>query len=287
MGEDAEALLTMVGTHAGVAHSTEGDVLIGDVHDGVVDAGSARGGVAQDVPAVGLTAKVVEGQGLLAAGDVAHHLALLLEGEDGEDGAKDLVGEDGFSIGLGIGIAIGEADVGVEQRGLDEALGSVGAPSVEDIALGKVALDTLEGAVADHADVVLVVLDVGAVEGLDGLGKLTDKRLLDLLMDEEIVGGDAGLPRVERLAPGDALGGKGYVGRAVDDAGALASQLEDDGGEMLGGGLHHHLAQGGAAGEEDEVEALGKECLVDLTVTLHHGNVLGREGAGNHLLDDR
>ena len=40
--EYAEALFTVVSAHARVAHSTEGDVLVGNVHDGVIDAGSAR-----------------------------------------------------------------------------------------------------------------------------------------------------------------------------------------------------------------------------------------------------
>ena len=151
-------------SYAFYADTTEWYILVGDMHYHIVDTTSARGGVAQDVPAVGLTTKVVEGQRLLAAGDVAHHLALLLEGEDGEHGTEDLLGEHGLGTSLLVGIAIRETDVGVEQRGLDEALGGIGAATIEDVALGEVALDTLEGTVVDHTYIVLALGDIVAVE---------------------------------------------------------------------------------------------------------------------------
>ena len=42
MREHAEALFAMVAAHARVAHTAKGDVLVGDVHNGVVDAGTTR-----------------------------------------------------------------------------------------------------------------------------------------------------------------------------------------------------------------------------------------------------
>lgn len=273
----------MVAAHARVAHTAEGYVLIGNVHDGVVDTGTARGGVADDVPSVGLAAKVVKGQRLLAVGDVAGNVLYIIKGENGEYGAEDFLGEHLVAAGLGIGIGIAEADVHVEQGGLDETLVLVGAPAIEDVALGEVALDTGEGAVAHHAHIVAVLLDVGAVKLAHGLGKLLDEGLLHLLVDEQVVGRYAGLPRVEGLAPRYTLGGGGNVGRAVYDAGALAAELEHHGREVPRGGLHHDLAQRGTAGEEDEVEAVGEQGLVDVAVAQHDGDVLRVEGVFDHL----
>ena len=78
-------------------------------------------------------------------------------------------------------------------------------------------------------------------------------------IDEHVVGGDAGLAGVEPLAPGHAPGGHPQVGGAVDDDGALASELERDGREVGHRGGHDHATDRAVARVEDVVEVLGEQ----------------------------
>ena len=50
MRECIEARLSMIGTHPGVSHSSEREVLIAEVHDGLIDAASSKGYLRQDFP---------------------------------------------------------------------------------------------------------------------------------------------------------------------------------------------------------------------------------------------
>ena len=59
-----------------------------------------------------------------------------------------------------------------------------------------------------------------------------------------------------RLPAGDS-----EVAVLVDVAGALAPQLQGDGGEVAGRRLHHQTAHRAAAGVEDVVEALLQQLL--------------------------
>ena len=80
--------------------------------------------------------------------------------------------------------------------------------------------------------------------------------MLDRLLDEHVVGGDARLAGVDELAPRDPAGGDLDVGVGGDDRRALAAELERDRREVLGGGRHHDAADGAVAGVEDVVEPL-------------------------------
>ena len=104
-------------------------------------------------------------------------------------------------------------------------------------------------------------------------------------MQEQVVGSDAGLAAVEALSPGDAAGGDLYVGIFVHYTGALASEFQHQGREVLGLGFHHHFSESRAAGEEHHVEAGAEQLRIDLAVALHHGNVPGLECVFYHLLE--
>ena len=54
---------------------------------------------------------------------------------------------------------------------------------------------------------------------------------------------------------------------------------------MLRSCLHHNLAQRGTTGEEYEVEAVGEQSLIYLTIAQHDGDVLRVEDLLNHLLE--
>ncbi len=85
------------------------------------------------------------------------------------------------------------------------------------------------------------------------------ERILDRLMGEHVVGRDAGLTGVVELSPDDAPGGDVEIGVLVDDARALAAELERDRRQVLGGGLHDDAADRAVARVEDVVEPLGQQ----------------------------
>ena len=101
-------------------------------------------------------------------------------------------------------------------------------------------------------------------------------------MEQQVVGGDAGLPGIERLAPGDAACGDPDIGAAVHNAGALAAQLQDDGGQVACGRLHDDAAQFGASGEEDQVPAFAEQECIDIAVALYDGDILFVVDLGDH-----
>ncbi len=104
---------------------------------------------------------------------------------------------------------------------------------------------------------------------------------MHLLVDEDVVGGDAGLAGVEPLPPGHAPGGHPQIGRAVDDHRALAAELEGHRGEVTGGGGHHHAADGPVAGVEEVVEPLGQQFRGLGHAAFDQGDGRGVEVAGH------
>ena len=253
-----ETQRTVVMAHAGLSDSTEGQMGIGYVHDGVVDAGTARSGATDEVSAYGYRAEIVEGKGFLALTNETDGFVGGAEGNHRENGTEYLVGHDG-----GIGSNIGQ------QGGFDIALGDICLTPGYNTAIGQVGADTLEGAVVDETDVVGTQPGIVTVETSDFVAEGGDEIGLEAFVDEQIVGGNTGLSGIEGLAPGDAAGSDAEIGTPVDNAGALTTEFEDDGSEVTGCGLHDLTAKGGTAGEEDKIETAFQEGGVDLAVTLY------------------
>ena len=87
----------MVTTHAWIAYASKWDVLVGYVHDDVVDTSASRWGAMDDFPTVALAPEIVKRQGFLALGDEMDNLLeeVAFEGYDWEYGSKYLFGHDG------------------------------------------------------------------------------------------------------------------------------------------------------------------------------------------------
>ena len=104
MTECLETFAAVVGSHSAVPDSSEGEVSVGGLYDGVVDTGSARCGVLYHVACPFFAAgKVVEGEGLFPVVDVFDTVVDVVEREYGEYGAEDFVGEQGGLRGPCIG----------------------------------------------------------------------------------------------------------------------------------------------------------------------------------------
>ena len=110
-----------------------------------------------------------------------------------------------------------------------------------------------------------------------------DKGVLDVLVEEQVVRGDAGLAAVEAFAPGDAAGGEGEVRILVHDAGTLAAEFQHHRRQVLGLGGHRDLPERRAAGQEHQVVTVPEQFPVHGAVALDHGDVLLREGIGDEV----
>ena len=104
-------------------------------------------------------------------------------------------------------------------------------------------------------------------------------------MNQEIVGCNAGLARIESLTPRYALRGNLHIGTLIHDAGALTAQLKHYGREILRCGTHYKLAERGATRKEDNIVTLLQQRGIHIAITLHNSHILLVEGLGNHLLD--
>ena len=79
-------------------------------------------------------------------------------------------------------------------------------------------------------------------------------------MHEQVIRGDAGLAGVVAFPPDDASGGDVEIGVLVDDAGALAAELERYRRQVFGRGLHDDASDRAVACIEDVVEPFREQC---------------------------
>ena len=217
MREGVEAQLAVVTAHAGVADTPEGDLLVDDVHDGVVDAGAAGGGAPHHGLAVAQFSEEIQRQRLLAAVHKGNSLIQRLIGADRQDRTEDL---GGHHCGIRRRVQ--------DDRGLDVARGRVGlaaAHGAGGFRAGDVGGDAREGLVADQAHEVLRLLRILAQQfaNLDEIFR--HEGVTDLFVNKYVVRRNAGLSGIQGLAPGEALRGQLEVGVGRDDAGAFAAQL--------------------------------------------------------------
>ena len=266
--EGLEALAPVVAAHAGGAHAAEAHVTRGEVHDAVVDAAAAEGDLGGHA-ALGraVLAKEVAGQRRRARADEVDDLVERAVADHGQHGPEDLLAHDG--------VACGHA---AHDGGRDFERGLVRLAAEDDLGRVDEAADAVEVLAVDH----LAVFGVGKRGipelALDGAGELGEERLLHALVHEQVVGRHAGLPDVQPLAEGDALGRHAQVGRGVDDARALSAELERDGGQALGRAAHDELAHRDAASEEDVVPGLVQKRGVLRAAALDDCHELGAEG---------
>ena len=141
VGKGVKALAAVVGAHARGAHAAKAHLGGGQVDDGVVHAPAAEGQAAEDLALRGAAAREeVERQGLFVRPDKADHLGQAVHGEDGQDGAEDLLAHGGRGAALG-----------QEQRGLHAQ--PLRPPAAEDLAPGEQSLQPREVLFVDDARV--------------------------------------------------------------------------------------------------------------------------------------
>jgi hypothetical protein len=133
-----------------------------------------------------------------------------------------------------------------------------------------------EVARAHDARVVVVACDV-RVHRREHALRADDEALLFAFGHQHVVGRDAGLSRIERLAHEDAFDGLLEVRVGADDRGRLAAELQRHRREVLARGAHHVMADGGRAGEQQVIERQAREFVCRFGIAVHDGDLVLRE----------
>jgi hypothetical protein len=110
---------------------------------------------------------------------------------------------------------------------------------------------------------------------------------MDLLVREDVVRRDAGLPGVRELPPADTLGRHLEVRRAIHDRRALSAELQGDRGEVLRGRRHHDPADRPVARVEDVIEPLREELGRLCDASLDHADRVAVDVPGELGRDER
>ena len=262
----------VVRAHAARADAAERQARHREVEDRRVHAHAAgRGAVDDVVRDVGVFGEHVQRQRLLARVDEVDCRVDVVDRDQREDRPEDLLLHDR------------RGRIRAPHRGRCEvAVGFVALAAVDHLT-GALVVEQPgqagEVAVVDDASVVRHWCGVVAVELAHRVAQAGGQRTLDPPVDEHVVGRDAGLARVDVLAPRDAPRGDVEVGAAVDDGRALAAELERHRREVLRGGGHHHPTDGAVAGVEDVVPALVEQRGGLGHAAFDHGDRVGVEVA--------
>ena len=134
------------------------------------------------------------------------------DGDHREDRTKDFLGHD-----RGVECYV------LNDGRFDKSLLSICSASVDNVAVFDIAADSFECLIVHHAYIMLVCLDVFSMEFLDCLCEFFYKCVLDSLMDEDIVRGDACLSAIESFSPRKSFSRALDVCIFVDDTRALSA----------------------------------------------------------------
>ena len=132
---------------------------------------------------------------------------------------------------------------------------------------------------------MLVGHDVFSMKNLQFAVKCLYECFLYILVDQNIVRGDAGLTTVQGLSPCKPFGCHIYIRVLVDDARTLSAELQHDRGQMLRGCCHDRLAKIRTAGEEDDVPPLSQQGSVYISMALNNSDIFRWKGFRNHIRD--
>jgi hypothetical protein len=140
--------------------------------------------------------------------------------------------------------------------------------------------------VGDHGGVVLVG-GIGAEHAPHLRAHLFGERLQRALRHQHVVRRDAGLPGIEQLAVGDALGRLLEIGGGIDDRRRLAAELERDGREIASRGLRDQPPDPGRPGEHEVIERQARKGFCDLVLDAGHEQFGGIEFLRDRLPQQR
>ncbi len=137
----------------------------------------------------------------------------------------------------------------------------------------------------DDAAQVAAVQGVGSKHRSDGGFHLFKQSIVDFSFNQDIIGGNTGLSRIQAFAPDDSPSCQADVGICLDDDRAFPPQFQGNRGDMLCRTLHHQSTHLGTAGEENVIVAMLQEFTVHLRSPLEGGHMVAVKELGEQFLD--
>ena len=143
MREGVQRVTTVVATHTRVTHATKGEILVGNMHDDIVDTSTTRRRVANHTLSITLLSKDIERQRLLSAIYELDSLVYALDVYHRQHRAKYLLTHH----------SIFDRYI-IQQRRLDKTLHGLYPATKPYITISEVAINTLKCCVGDHTYIV-------------------------------------------------------------------------------------------------------------------------------------
>ena len=145
MAECLETVSAVIASHTTATFATKGQMMIGNMNNGVVDAHASRLGVVDHVTSTLVAcSEVVQCQWCGVRVDVLDTIVDVVEGDDGKYGAKNFVGEQ-WRVATNVG----------DERGCNVALVAVGNTTCNNRAVREERLETVEVTEVDNARIVM------------------------------------------------------------------------------------------------------------------------------------
>ena len=263
MSKGVKALLAVVGAHSAHPHAAERHIGCGQVQNRIVHAASAKGDLAQYPLSGGLGfSKQIQRQRLFTALHKANRAPQSVIRNDRQKRSKDFLLHDGRPA----------ADMSYH-RGRDLQRFPAILPADGDSAVPHEAAETVIVLFIDDTRVLPVVEGMPSEKFPDILFHPSQQFLHPVLLNQYIVRRDTGLPAVEKLAEYNSLSRSPDIRRPVDNAGALAPQLQRRRRHIPCGLLQHYLSNLGSAGKKDIIKSLLQQRLIFAAPSLNHRDI--------------
>mmetsp|Transcript_7495 Transcript_7495/g.23962 ORF Transcript_7495/g.23962 Transcript_7495/m.23962 type:complete len:432 (+) Transcript_7495:193-1488(+) len=272
----------VVRAHPRIAHATERQVGVAAVEDAVIDANAAAGHVVDETINDRLLGREhVERERLLTCENDLARLLLAPDRNDRQHGAKDLLLHDS-RVEARVQNQGERNEAVLAHRFLQAA--SEDLPAV----IGRVheASDAVPVALVDDATVARALAEILPKKRFDRRLELVQEWVENGLVDEQVVGRDAGLPIVESLRVDEPLRNSLDARGLVDVSRALAAKLERDRRQVCCRSALHNPADRAIARVHDVVPAQAEESSRLGNGTLHHLECVAVQVVDDDLLGD-
>ena len=216
MAESKEGMVTLVGAHARLTDAAEGQMMVGQMHEGVIDAAATKlQAVHHAVLLMTAGGEEVEGQWVRATADEAYGLLQIGYREYGQYGAEDFLTHYGIL----------RMHVVKHGRCYAKRL-AVCFSTKQDLLREDELLQAMEMMPVDNLSVGRIGERMSAVHRLGLFSEMLDESIVHALLNEHIVGSHACLASIHPFAEGDTSGCQAQVGASRDDDRRLPGHLK-------------------------------------------------------------
>src|SRR5690606_26037182 len=274
-----KAFFTVVVTHAGRADAAKGHIVLGDVHQCIVDGDATGVGAFQNFLLLGfVVAEEIQRQRPVVIVDIADGVIQRAVRHDGQDRAEQF-----FLHHFHVGAAVlnnvqwhfaGAAEIFVGRVYYGDVgafIGGIFHPALQALLLTFV----------DDGGVIIVVTQ-GRVHARKSSLIGVDKSLFLTGRQQDVIGGNTGLAGVQGFAETDALDGIFHIGAGGDNGRRFAAQFQSDGGQVFRRRAHHNFAHRGGTGKYQMIPGGFGKSRRDVHFAFNNGDLLLAEYFGQH-----